>query len=379
MWKASSEIFWNTAHVFDETRALDPLGLDALRAAMSNALVPYLTGTTRHAEHYVAVLVGLHWAKSRANSPVDREIWPHFARFERGLKMFWHRCPAGRPARRQYLGKRKIKELCSDSRPNVETPILRDERGIGLLANYVESLRAMGLVRPSQIVVDDGELTEVIGDPRFEWPGSSPSSWKALDSIFSPVDRRSAWPKLGRRLFDLRGLDDDSARMHAAARAVRERQRARSWEELSASAALQQVQRAIAALTRPTTELEIRLRSRFAVLLEGGRSEEVERPSQKVVRLAASLVDGKIFEHLWTDTNPLATVLEQRLTSLAAGKQTDEELLAWHCDITRMRGNDPWIREVGEKSLHGLAEERPEADFRFSNLCTLLAETRWPS
>ena len=76
-----------------------PSGFDALREAMSNVLAPFLTGATRHAEHYVAVAVGLRWAKSRANRPVDKYIWPLFGAFERGLLQYWHLCPGkGRPA-----------------------------------------------------------------------------------------------------------------------------------------------------------------------------------------------------------------------------------------------------------------------------------------
>jgi len=48
-----SELFWNAPYRFPSTRAVDPLGFDALREAMSNDLVPFLNGAPTHAEHYV--------------------------------------------------------------------------------------------------------------------------------------------------------------------------------------------------------------------------------------------------------------------------------------------------------------------------------------
>ena len=224
-----SELFWNAPHVFEGVRAIDPLGFDALREAMSNVLVPYLTGATRHAEHYVAVLVGLRWAKSRSTNPIDREIWPLFARFERGLKQYWHRHPSGRVARNRYLGKRRIKEICDGPRPDVDAPILQDQRAIGLLANYIESLRAIGLVRPGQLLIEDSAVSELLGDPRFEWAGTSPGRWDVLERTFKMVDTPTAWPRLGRRLFDSDGLADGRVRMYAAARAVVAQPGARAW------------------------------------------------------------------------------------------------------------------------------------------------------
>src|SRR6266404_6821168 len=113
---ARSELFWNAPHKFESTRAVDPLGFDALREAMSNVLAPCLTGATRHAEHYIALAVGLRWAKSRATQSVDKNIWPYFELFERGLLQYWHREPSSRPARKRYLGKRVISTICKEKR-----------------------------------------------------------------------------------------------------------------------------------------------------------------------------------------------------------------------------------------------------------------------
>ena len=108
-----SLLFWNRPYVFSPERAIDPLGFDALREAMSNVLVPYLTGATTHAEHYIAVVAGLRWARDTAASPDDDKVWQHFSRFERGLKQYWHRHHNGRPARLRYLGKKSVAITCA--------------------------------------------------------------------------------------------------------------------------------------------------------------------------------------------------------------------------------------------------------------------------
>jgi hypothetical protein len=374
-----SELFWNAPHVFEGVRAVDPLGFDALREAMSNVLVPYLTGATRHAEHYVAVLVGLRWAKSRATNPIDREIWPRFARFERGLKQYWHRRPSGRLARNRYLGKRRIKEICDGPRPDVDAPILQDQRAIGLLANYIESLRAIGLVRPGQLLIEDSAVSELLGDPRFEWAGTSPGRWDALERTFKSVDTPTAWPRLGRRLFDSDGLADGRVRMYAAARAVVAQPGARAWTPLARSRHLLAPQQAIAAGTAVTTELEERLRAQFAVLLRGDAPARGALTSKRVRALAATLLRLRVIDNAWPADPALASVLRHQLESLAAVHGSPQGLLLWHEEVVRTRGAESWIRELGERSSLELPPQRVEPDFRFGNLQTLLAETKWRS
>jgi len=372
-----SELFWNAPHVFEGVRAVDPLGFDALREAMSNVLVPYLTGATRHAEHYVAVLVGLRWAKIRATNPIDREIWPRFARFERGLKQYWHRHPSGRLARNRYLGKRRIKEICDGPRPDVDAPILQDQRAIGLLANYIESLRAIGLVRSGQLLIEDSAVSELLGDPRFEWAGTSPGRWDGLERTFKMVDTPTAWPRLGRRLFDSDGLADGRVRMYAAARAVVAQPGARAWTPLARSRHLLAPQQAIAAGTAVTTELEERLREQFAVLLRGAAPARGALTSTRVRALATALLGRCVIDNAWPAEPALAGVLRRQLESLAAGQGSPQGLLLWHEEVVRTRGAEPWIRELGERSSLELPPQRVEPDFRFGNLRTLLAETKW--
>jgi hypothetical protein len=257
-----SELFWNAPHKLTSTRAVDPLGFDALREAMSNVLAPFLTGATRHAEHYVAVIVGLRWAKKRAGLALDKDIWPLFGAFERGLLQYWHRNPANRPARRRYLGKKRIAILCQGKRPDVQAWILQDQRGVGLLGSYIESVRAIGLVKPGLIVTEEDAATQFLGDPRFEWAGTSPGNWEGLSEIFGHVDLRRAWPRLGKLLFDSSIISEQRLQMHSSARAVCSSPNA-DWSRLAQSQALLEPQRRIAAATGLTATLEARLRDRL--------------------------------------------------------------------------------------------------------------------
>lgn len=372
-----SEFFWNAPHAFETSRAVDPLGFDALREAMSNVLVPFLTGATRHAEHYVVVVVGLRWAKSRAQRPIDRDIWPLFARFERGLKQYWHRHPARRPARNHYLGKIKIKEICSGQRPDIESPILQDQRGIGLLGNYIESLRAIGLVRPAQILVDESAATKFLGDPRFEWNGANPGSWATLDRKFAAVDMPVTWARLGHLLFDYNGPEEDRLRMHSAARTLSAQLRATSWRQVASSKSLLRPQQRVAAAVALTTRLEKRLRELFSVLLEGNEPPVDVSGAKQMAALAGTLMRLRVIETVWPGEPPLARVLQRQFHRLTRCQCSPQDLLSWHTEIARTRGIDPWIREVGERSPIELSGQRYEPDFRYTNLRTLLNETKW--
>ena len=371
-----SELFWNAPYSLESGRAVDPLGFDALRESMSNVLAPFLTGSTQHAEHYVAVTVGLRWAKSHARLPIDKEIWPLFAAFERGLKQYWHLYPSNRPARRRYLGKRRIAAICSEQRPDVQAPILQDQRGVGLLGNYIESLRAIGLVKKGQIVINDAAATLLLGHPRFEWAGTSPGSWDALHDIFRGVDLRSAWPRVGRRLFDLDDFSEERARMNSAARAVRSGAAA-NWAEIAQSRALLEPQRRMAQATVPTTELEDQLRALFTLLLEGGEPTVSRMHVRKLASLAGRINDLKVIDTVWPSEPTLAKALRRQIDNAARGRLSARTLLNWHLEIMHARGTDPWLHDLGDHSALKLPRERNDPDFRLTNMRTLLQETRW--
>src|SRR5690349_18769754 len=132
-------IVWNIADQHLKERAVDPLGFDALREAMSDVLVPFLTGATRRAEDYLWILVGLEWAERTATTRLDVDIWSRFERFERALKLFWFKYTS----HRRFSGLRIIEKICRETRPDVSRAILTDQRGTGLMGNYIVSLRSI--------------------------------------------------------------------------------------------------------------------------------------------------------------------------------------------------------------------------------------------
>ena len=371
-----SEVFWNAPHQLEFTRAVDPLGFDALREAMSNVLAPFLTGATRHAEHYVAVAVGLRWAKSRANRPVDKYIWPLFGAFERGLLQYWHLCPRNRPARRSYLGKRRIREICEGKRPDVQAPILQDQRNVGLLGNYIELLRAIAFVKTGQIVLDDEAVTQFLGDFRFEWAGTSPGSWQTLIEIFAAVDFRNAWPRLGKRLFALTDQTQQRVQMHSTARAVCGSPNS-DWAQLAQSSALLEPQRRIAAATNPTAELETQLRELFGELLMGHNVPVTNAKARQLGKLATQITKLDVINTVWPSQPALAQTISRQIETAAKGRLSGKTLLEWHLEVMRARATEPWILDLGERSALRLTTTRADPDFRLTNLRTLLRETRW--
>lgn len=372
-----SRLFWNSPYQFSSTRAVDPLGFDALREAMSNVLVPFLTGATTHAEHYVAVIVGLRWAKGIASPSVDEQIWRHFARFERGLKQYWHRHPSGRPARSRYLGKRRISVICRGPRPNLDGAILVDQRGVGLLGNYIESVRAAGLVQRATLSVDDSSVVDLLGDPLFEWNGKTPSTWPALDSCFQSVDQRGAWRRLGRLLFDCGTEDDDHARMYSAARTLHARPNGDSWIHVATSKALLEPQRGIAAATQIITALEDGLRTLFSAMLVGEEPKVSRSVRSRLARLARQAIELKVIATAWPHEPPLARVLTAQIEMAANEQVSATTVLRWHHDIMTARATDHWVAALGERSTLQLPAARSDPDFRFANLRTLIRETRW--
>jgi hypothetical protein len=150
-----NSIFWNKSDKCE--RPGDPLGFDALREAMSDCVVPHLTGGTNHADDHLWVLVGLRWAHGEKGNKVDADVWEQFRKFERALKQYWEKFTK----RHDYTGKDEVVEWCKDDRPTVFQPIFKNERAGGLLGSYIASLRVIGLVDKSALA-----LTKV-GDQPF--------------------------------------------------------------------------------------------------------------------------------------------------------------------------------------------------------------------
>jgi hypothetical protein len=372
-----SLLFWNSPPAFSLEGAIDPLGFDALREAMSNFLVPYLTGATSHAEHYIAVVTGLRWASDLASSPDDEKIWQHFSRFERGLKQYWHRHPRGRPSRSKYLGKRRVAVTCTGPRPNVEAPILADQRGVGILGNYIESLRAIGLVKGTTLCVDDATVDRLLGDRRFRWNAKSPVSWDELDRTFEAVDQKGAWPRLGRLLFNPDSQVDAAVRMCAAARVVRGTPVQWGWEALSRHSAFGASQRTIAGATALTLQLEAGVRGVFASILDGD-TPSIPRATRALwSRLAQQLLDRDVIGIVWPREPLVSRSLGTHLEFMASKGATAKSVLHWHQDLMQIRSGEPWVHALGERSTMTLPASRVEPDFRIGNVRTLLRETRW--
>lgn len=372
-----SELFWNAPHKFELVRAVDPLGFDALREAMSNVLAPFLTGATRHAEHYVAVAVGLRWARNQATNVTDKDIWPYFGAFERGLLQYWRRNPSHRLSRNRYLGKRIISEICKEKRPNVERAILVNQRGVGLLGNYVQSLRAIGLVKSGTIEIEEKAVASLLGEARFKWSGASPGSWEAIDAVFANVDVPSSWPRLGRLLFDISNGTLERVRMHQAARTLLSNPKSVTWKSLAASKTLLEPQRRIAAATDPTTALESQLRGLFAELIEGRNAPVTKATAIAVAKRAKRLIGLQVIGTVWPNMPPVAQALLRQIEAAANEKMSKETLLEWHRDVMRARSTVPWIEALGDRSTLKLPTERTEPDFRLMNMRNLLKETRW--
>jgi hypothetical protein len=372
-----SELFWNAPHRFSSTRAVDPLGFDALREAMSNVLVPFLTGSTTHAEHYIGIISGLRWAKELALPPVDEQIWSHFSRYERGLKQYWHRHPSGRPARNRYLGKRRIAEICSGPSPDVHASILVDQRGVGMLGNYIESLRAIGLVQRSTLSAYEPAVVRLLGDPQFEWDGRSPGTWQRLDSVFERVDQRGAWRRLGRLLFDCDMGGEDRFRMYAAARTLKFSRPGDAWIQFATRKTLLEPQRQVAAATQSATQLEDGLRELFGAMLQGQEPTVSPSARNRLARLARKIISNNIIATIWPNEPPVAQVLEMQLDVTAHAQMSAAAVLQWHHEIMRVRATEPWLHAPGERSMLMLSAARGEPDFRLTNLQTLLRETKW--
>jgi len=371
-----SELFWNEPYKLELTRAVDPLGFDALREAMSNILAPFLTAGTRHAEHYVAVTVGLRWAKGRCENSIDKKIWPFFGAFERGLLQYWHCDPRNRPARLDYLGKNSIKDICNGRAPNIDKQILADQRATGLLGRYIESLRAIGLIHAGRIATDDSAVTKFLGDPQFEWDGRTPGSWSRLSAIFSPVDVRTAWPRLGKNLFDLADHPQQRIQMNCTARAICTSPGAR-WVQLANSSKLLEPQRRIAAATAPTEELETQLRDIFSTLLRGRPAPVSTETTTRIQRLASQITERRVISTVWPGKPPIAQVLEKQIGTVATGRLSQEALLKWHLEVMEARGVEPWLLDMGERSTRTLPTTRASPDSRLTNIRTLIGETKW--
>jgi hypothetical protein len=360
----TTSLFWNTSHKRQFERNGDPLGLDALREAMSDSLVPHLTGATIHADDYLWVLVGLRWARNDEGAKVDVDVWEAFRRFERGLKQYWQKFTQ----RRDYLGKREVVKLCEHDRPNVDQRILEDERATGLVGNYIASLRALNLVEKSALApTTTGE--SLIRRIAFTRRAHTFTSWSGLDFAFAETEQqvRRCRGAFGRRLFE-------DARMRRAAVAVLAKKDAHSWGTLADH--LVDEQRRVARACGTILDVEVAMVEAFCDLLGGAKTLRAEERTRLRTRTARAR-GAKPIPEAW-ERQPIAKAIDASWRGCSDGRQLEQCLLELHVEVVRTaRGNEPWIAELGEQSL---VEFRPNfngRDFRLRNLQRLVSETKW--
>ena len=365
-------LFWNAPPKRDDTRAVDPLGFDALREVMADGLAPLLTGATRHADEYLWTLIGLRVAPQLADSTVDDEFFAKgFAPFERALKQYWLKFESRRSG-----GVNTVEELIEGKCPTLSRPILADERATGLVGSYIVSLRGLGLIESNSLRVCSHETDKLLAAVEFNpKPTRWASSWKNLEQTFSQPDLRAAKRRLGRLLFAT-----SQPLMNAAARAVRRSPSARDWHQVRWDAP-GCGQARVAKATESVAALGKTALLAFADLLKGDTSLPPKQ-LQQLRRMAERALQANPYPDGWATDNRLRRIMDITWSRLADGKDVEAALVELHVEVTRgIRQTDPWIERVGERS-ESFADWEPgrgAPDYRFANLFRLLIETGWKS
>jgi len=397
-----SELFWNSPTRVVLERANDPLGFDALREAMADVLVPFLTGATRNVRHFTAAAVGLYWAieyhedsRHPDATTTDKEIWAFFERYERAVKHYWFR----HLGYKDFLGKRRIL-VAREEKPvgpiDLAAPILVNQRGIGLLASHLRSLRAIGLVEPDSLQVSKEVFRgQFLVPPRGRFdPEKSRVTLPQLDSdlrILPKLEGRGRAP-LGRLLFgpfadDASGASDeqrDRRRMQRDARAVRQGMKsARTWTDLASSlrgrehADPEQVRLAEAVET--VVRFERAARVGFGQLL-GGAKRIARRDCALLERCAAAFRRVSPFPEGWDETTQARTALGTAALRLEEKVAPEQTLIDLHVNTMKLRNREPWILEAGQDvsaEFSRLSGSARDPDLRLDNLRSLVRETRW--
>jgi hypothetical protein len=362
-------LFWNRPLPKSGGRLVDPLGFDALREAMADVLLPWLTGGTRDSDEYLWTLIGLRWAQESTGSLVDAAIFNRgFAPFERALKQYW--CKKGRSFSGGVV---VIKKICQENeKPDIQRPILQDQRGAGLLGAYITSLRAMELVKPGSLRVNEAEADSLLGDIRFKPKNGWTSSWSALNEAFAKFDLKPARKQLGARLFS-----GANAAMRCAAESAQCKPQAEDWTEVDMSKLPPQSAR-VARATKAIATLEKTALQAFRQLLHG--NVKLSRKTLGDLQAHAPGAEMSPLPLAWPSNNPMRRALEEAFHSFASRSDPANTLLKLHLTVTReIRRTEPWISELGERAQE-FEEWQPNAqppDFRFCNLRNLLRQTRW--
>jgi hypothetical protein len=368
----SSSLFWNKRSADGDMRATDPLGFDALREAMSNRLVPLLTGVTGDADEYLWTIIGLRWAKAVTRSDLDAELFKDgFALFERALKQFWYR--TGASGQRRIAGIQVVRRLCDGGRPDVNRLILADQRATGLLGNYIVSLRGLGLVQRANLQPIDAEVERLLTGVEFPRDRYWYKTWETLDDVCGGVKLSKARKALGERLFGHSNIS-----MRCAALAVIGCPDAESWSQIDLGQ-LEAEQQSLARSTDIVTQLELASLQIFGDALRGAQTVKTS-DAVRLRNLASAVLKAKPFPLGWQRDNALAIALQRGIGRLAEGERPLETLHRLHIAITRdVRGSTPWLHAIGEQP-HAFVDWKPGnqvRDFRFGNLKSLIKQTGW--
>lgn len=367
-------IFWNKPPIRERGRSVDPLGFVALREAMADALVPLLSGATRSADDYIWTMIGLRWAMERTGSVIEDKIYNDrnygFATFERALKQYWYK----KSGRISGLGVNVVRDICDGARPDVTRQILVDQRGTGLLGNYVVSLRGMDLVEKNTITLKMESVDRLLGDISFNTTRDWLSSWNTLHNVFNRTQSsalfKAAKYRLGVKMFG------ENQSMRRAARSVLLSNNAKNWGSVKKNE-LDSEQAYIAEATNSVSLFEKRALNAFHKLLQG--QESILNSEKTALRDAAVAVSKvKPFPLSWTSDNALRKAISSSILSLTRGASQVDSILQLHISITnKIRHNEPWISSVGEVNSH-LRDWRPNTempDYRFGNLIDLIHQT----
>lgn len=217
-------VFW-TEPPEDDTRPIDPLGLDAMRDELSDLLVPCLTGRTHSHEEFYWSLVFFRWAAEGQQSESKRIR--AFLEWERCLKLSW-----AHQGRDGFNGLRQAR--IQGTHPHAPSrdfrPLLKNQRTQGLLGSHLGPIRKLHLMKETTLSLNDIGMALVAGAgeaPNLEdgdWKGwarafgragaaydarfrnklrgilkkEMPDQWRALDSV--GWTKRPSWRKASDRL-----------------------------------------------------------------------------------------------------------------------------------------------------------------------------------
>jgi hypothetical protein len=162
--------------------------------------------------------------------------------------------------------------------------------------------------------------------------------------------------------------------MRRAASAALSCQTAQSWNGLAAH--LNGEQRRIASACAAVIDTETAMVDAFVELMSGRTKLTAAETAD--VRNTCIRVRARKPIPVAKSNQPTAKALNGTWTACVNGRGIEKRLVDLHVDVARsIRGNEPWITELGQKSLIDYRLGTTERDFRMGNLRRLVKETNW--